>query len=122
MGAEDHTEPFAIDPQTPSALAEGEGRIALTAEVTDWLGRRTETTDDGASILVAVQSGRWLLRVELGATASTIDVPARVDASASEVAAAVRRWARTAGFGARTEALRAVESRVVLTPPTPTRS
>jgi hypothetical protein len=99
-----------------------ERAVGLPPMVSDWLGSRVETAPGEVVVAVSVVSSRWVVRVEYGATASSLDAPSRGEHTASEVAAAIRRWARAVGHTARFDGQHAGEARVAITPVASTRS
>lgn len=122
MAAEDHTESFAVSQDRAVASVDIESPLSLSTQVTDWLAARAGASSTEVTVQVLALPGRWLLRIEAGACSSSVEWSTRAEPSAADVAAAVRRWARAVGLGARTEAQRGAEARVVLTPPSATRS
>src|SRR4051812_37401782 len=106
MAAEDPTETFVATHESAPHGGDVESRATLVSAVTEWLAGRTVGSPGDVTVSVAVLPGRWLLRVDSGASGSTLDYPSRTDCSAAEVASAVRRWARVSGLSARVDAQR----------------
>jgi hypothetical protein len=87
---------------------------ALSSHVEDWLARRCAQNESETTVCLRVMPGRWLLRIESGESASSIDQPVHGEHSLSDVVAEVRRWARAAGHTARVEPVSAGEARVAI--------
>jgi hypothetical protein len=112
MSAEDQFESVPLTHETPRTASSSE---ALAPVVTAWLAGRLAVSCGEVGVVIAVLPGRWLFRVEIGGAASSLELPARGERGASEVAAAVRAWARGQGLAARIEPGHG-EVRVVLAP------
>jgi len=88
----------------------------LRDDVRAWLGARLRGATGELTIAVASMPGRWMLRVETGAVASSIEQPSQSDCASRELVAVVERWVRSAGHDARVEEGARGEERISVVP------
>ncbi len=95
----------------------------IEPDVRGWLEARLAGAGRDVTVAVSALPGRWLFRVENGATASTIEHQTRRDdCTSADLATAVRRVAVRAGYAARIEASHGVEARIAVAPAVPAHS
>lgn len=117
MSAEDQLVEASVVCERPRTSGGSERFVpTLSPSVTGWIANRVRGAVDDVVVSILVLPGRWLFRVEYGASASTLDEPACGERNALELAEAVRGWARSAGLLARVDGGHTHESRVALTP------
>jgi hypothetical protein len=122
MAGEDPSDAAVDAPATSRSYGETDASVQMHPGVSDWLARRVDGAGHEVQLAVSVLPGRWLFRVESGASGSTIEHPTRHTCAPNDLAAAVRTWARNEGHAVRVEGTHAHEVRLSIVPAAPSRS